>query len=108
VHELADLVAGKAPGRNSDAQVTLFTTLFSAKEALFKCLAPRVGRYFDFLDAELSSLQAGSLTLALRLTLAPEFPAGRRFAVRFETLDGLLVCGTALPGVPQDGVKKTA
>ncbi len=73
-----------------------FTLLFSAKEALFKCLAPRVGRYFDFLDVELISVDAQTVTLALRIALASDLAAGHPQRVAFRRLDALLVCGTSL------------
>lgn len=54
------------------------TLLFSAKEALFKCVAPLVGFYFDFLDAELVHVDPSSRRLRLQLsrTLAGGLEAG--------------------------------
>lgn len=40
---------------------------FSAKEALFKCLAPVCGGHFDFLDVEVTRLDSGLGRLQLRL-----------------------------------------
>lgn len=61
------------------------TAVFSAKEALFKCLFPEVRRYFDFRDAWLDSfaLENGSFRIRLLESLAPSLPAGRTFAGRF-------------------------
>lgn len=74
------------------------TLVFSAKESLFKALYPQVGRYFDFLDAELLALhpQHQQLELVLRQSLAAELPAGRSFSLHWQPLGNqlltLLVC----------------
>ncbi|WP_434626788.1 4'-phosphopantetheinyl transferase family protein [Chromobacterium sp. CV08] len=64
---------------------TALTLLFSAKEALFKALFPRVGAYFDFQAASLGELDAaaGRLTLTLTEDLGRAYRAGQRFPVRF-------------------------
>lgn len=61
-----------------------FTAIFSAKEALFKALYPRVRRYFDFLDVELTACDpaSGLLRIELAKNLSAEMPAGRTFEVR--------------------------
>jgi enterobactin synthetase component D len=58
------------------------TAIFSAKESLYKCLAPVVGRYFDFQDAELVELDpgAGRFCIRLRQGLDSRFPAGQEFS----------------------------
>nr|WP_256489291.1 4'-phosphopantetheinyl transferase superfamily protein [Pleionea sp. CnH1-48] len=62
------------------------TLLFSAKESLFKALFIEVGRYFDFLDAELQDLCFNTHTFTLKLTtdLTPQLVKGRCFAGRFQ------------------------
>lgn len=59
----------------------LLTLVFSAKESLFKALYPVVLQYFDFLDAELISLDitSGRFTLQLRVDLADNVIAGMQF-----------------------------
>ncbi len=52
------------------------TLIFSAKESLFKALYPRVGRYFDFLDARWLAMTEQTLTLELVDALTPDLPAG--------------------------------
>ncbi len=52
------------------------TLVFSAKESLFKALYPRVGRYFDFLDARWLTMTEQTLTLELVGGLTPTLPAG--------------------------------
>jgi enterobactin synthetase component D len=54
------------------------TLAFSAKESLFKALYPHVGRYFDFLSAEITEIADGQMTLRLLEKLGP-FPAGLSF-----------------------------
>ncbi|MFB2532069.1 4'-phosphopantetheinyl transferase [Paracoccus sp. p4-l81] len=53
------------------------TLAFSAKESLYKALAPQIGRFFGFDAAEV--VTAGPDAAVLRLTqhLAPAWPAGR-------------------------------
>lgn len=46
---------------------TRLTITFSAKEALYKCLYPQVGRVFDFLDVAVLHVDAGTGRIALRL-----------------------------------------
>ncbi|MGP1690894.1 MAG: 4'-phosphopantetheinyl transferase family protein [Giesbergeria sp.] len=45
--------------------------LFSAKEALFKCLAPSVGTYFDFLDVEAVAIEGPTIGMRLKRQLGP-------------------------------------
>lgn len=72
-----------------DSPLQALTLVFSAKESLFKALAPSVGHYFDFLDAEMIALSLRTQRFSLRLvnTLTPEFDAGREFNGRFHHLD---------------------
>ena len=77
-----------------------FTTAFAAKEALFKCVAPLVGRYFDFLDAEIVSRTDDVLALRLRVDLGRGFGAGRVLPVRVALAEGRVIAGVALPPRP--------
>src|SRR5207245_933103 len=70
-------------GRGSLDAAAAFATVFATKEALFKCLAPLVGRYFDFLDVEVTSVTRDALSFRLRAELADDFRAGRTFKARF-------------------------
>nr|WP_224432354.1 4'-phosphopantetheinyl transferase superfamily protein [Aeromonas rivuli] len=72
------------------------TLVFSAKESLFKALHPRVGRYFDFLDASWSAMGAQSLTLSLKTALAPDLPAGWHCTLHWQRLPGGLLTLLAL------------
>ena len=75
---------------------TAFTIVFSAKEALFKCLAPLVGRYFDFLDVEVGSVANGALSLRLRTSLSYELRDGSALAVRFARVGQMVLTATFL------------
>lgn len=75
------------------------TLVFTAKEALYKALAPRVGQFFGFEAAECVGIDALPGVVALQLTtdLPGGFVAGDRFAVRVATLgtDGMIVAWLA-------------
>ncbi len=64
------------------------TLVFSAKESLFKALYPRVGRYFDFLDARWLAMTEQTLTLELRSALTPDLPAGWHCTLHWQGLPG--------------------
>jgi enterobactin synthetase component D len=72
------------------------TLVFSAKESLFKALYPKVGRYFDFLDASWSAMGAQTLRLSLKTALAPDLPAGWHCTLRWQRLPGGLLTLLAL------------
>jgi enterobactin synthetase component D len=75
------------------------TLVFSAKEVLYKALAPRVGQFFGFEAAECVRIDAlpGVVTLQLTTDLPGGFVAGDRFAVRVATLppDGAIIAWLA-------------
>lgn len=54
------------------------TAIFSAKEALFKCLYPIVRTFFDFCDVSIepAHLGIGRIEGRLKRALSPAFPAG--------------------------------
>ncbi len=68
------------------------TVCFSAKEAFFKCVYPLARVFFDFKDAEISSLdcETGQLSIRLLKHLSPEFRAGLLFTGSFR-FDGCSV-----------------
>jgi enterobactin synthetase component D len=82
---------GRLEAGAHDAQLSLaegLTLVFSAKESLFKGLYPRVGRYFDFLDARWLAMTAQTLTLELKCPLTPTLPAGWRATLHWQALPG--------------------
>jgi 4'-phosphopantetheinyl transferase EntD len=78
--------------------------LFSAKEALYKCLFPEVGRVFDYLDAELRDVDCQRRTIRLRLTapLSARWRRGDEIAGR-ATVDGGVVFTAVVLEEPDDG-----
>jgi enterobactin synthetase component D len=79
----------------------LLTLVFSAKESLYKCLHPLVGRFFGFHEARLCSFDAGAGRYVIELTkgLSAEFGPGARFGGRFALEGELVHTGMALaPG----------
>lgn len=83
--ELAQLraLAGSQPVN------ALLTTVFSAKESLFKGAYAAVGRYFDFSAARVVTLDParGRLQLRLTETLCPQFVQGQECEVGFDQVD---------------------
>jgi enterobactin synthetase component D len=70
----------------------LVSLAFSAKESLYKCLYPLVGRYMDFSAAHVvtavrrgggASRLAGELTLALSVDWSAELARGRQLRAQF-------------------------
>ncbi|MFP7672219.1 4'-phosphopantetheinyl transferase [Marivita sp. S0852] len=74
------------------------TLVFSAKEALFKALHPRVDRYFGFDCAELVAAPTQNM-MRLRLTtdLAIGIRTGDTFPIRFEYTDTHVLTWLAVP-----------
>jgi enterobactin synthetase component D len=76
----------------------VLSVVFSAKETIFKCLYPEVGRYFDFRDAVVDELDPsrGSFSARLVVALTPRLAAGTRLDGRFERNDGWVCTGMTL------------
>jgi enterobactin synthetase component D len=75
------------------------TLLFSAKESLFKCLYPQVGRSFDYRDAHVDVAAEGACGLfqaVVRVSLSECVRRGAVFAGRFEIRDGYVHTGLAI------------
>jgi enterobactin synthetase component D len=71
------------------ARAEVLTLVFSAKETVFKCLYPEVGRYFGFHDAEVRAVDAaaGTFVAALCATLTPALERGLVLRGRFARSD---------------------
>lgn len=84
----------------------VLTLLFSAKEALYKCLYPQVQAYFGFQQARIVAIrpQAQELTAKATfiakggLTARPEFFATGAFTATLEAALGPLPAGTSFAG----------
>lgn len=95
---LAPLILGPAERAWLDPDDALRVTLaFSAKEALFKALYPRVRRFFGFDAAELLSLGEGEGRLRLRVSLGP-WSQHATFRFHWTEADGQVL--TALSAAP--------
>ncbi len=81
-----ELVPARAAGLT---RLEALTLVFSAKESIFKCVHPRVGRMFAFHDVRLIDVDAAARTFSARMatTLSREFPAGTVLEGGFE-IDG--------------------
>ncbi len=91
VGELEALVA-----RTGWPAARLLTVLFSAKEAIYKCLFPDVRAYFGFDAAWLERLETsdgdeGRFVARLTASLGPGLPAGLMLHGRFACLDEAVV-----------------
>ncbi|HEY8091015.1 MAG TPA: 4'-phosphopantetheinyl transferase superfamily protein [Polyangiaceae bacterium] len=82
--EPGELEQAVLAGRGEEEALTL---IFSAKESLYKCLYPRVGRFFDQLDARVTVEPPSSFVACLKVDLAPGLEAGTRLRGRF-AVDG--------------------
>jgi enterobactin synthetase component D len=80
-----------------DAAVAL-TLVFSAKEALYKCLFPQAGRVFDYLDVAVDSVHTGSRTFRamLLVPLSVRWGTGAMFHGRFEIVEDVVHTGVTL------------
>ena len=73
------------------------TVVFSVKEALYKCLAPLVGRVFDFLEVQAISVTPQTLSLRLRSGLGEDFREDQRLDASFAVFGNTVVAGVFLP-----------
>jgi enterobactin synthetase component D len=76
----------------------LVTSVFSAKETIFKCLYPVIKRQFDFMDVEMTSLDAsnGTFSFSLSAELSKVFPDATNHIGRMAFVDGLVHTGLVL------------
>ena len=70
-------------------------SIFSAKEAVYKAVFPRVGHFFDFTDVLLQPSTAG-FTAHFLSPIDAEFPPGRAFLVSSAWQDDIVVSWTSL------------
>jgi len=82
----AVLVASELPANRAIDETVWITLVFSAKESLFKCLYPIVGRSFDYSAVAMTSIDtaAGRFAAELQHTLTAELQAGTAIEGRFE------------------------
>jgi enterobactin synthetase component D len=86
-------------------ETTRFTLIFSAKEALFKCLYPVVLRRFGYRDAAVRRIDTttGTFRIELITPLGAAFPRGHSFTGRYSARDGIVLTGFCLEADKPDG-----
>ncbi len=86
---LASFVCGAVSKPNSKFDALLMTIIFSAKEALFKCLFPIVRKPFYFDAARLVRIDFTTRTFCIALTVAlsEAFPVGFQMSGSFAVSD---------------------
>ena len=65
----------------------LVTIGFSAKESLYKCLAPLTGKFFTHRDATLTEISGERFTMELLVDLSAEFREGQKLSGTYRILD---------------------
>jgi enterobactin synthetase component D len=85
----------------------IITLIYSAKEALFKCLFPLSGSYFDFLDIEIVEVALPMRVFHARLLtgISPLLRPGFKLSGRFDVAYGCVHTGVVLDsirGKPRD------
>ena len=93
--------------RGSLSEAQSLWLIFSAKESIYKCLYPLVGRAFDYSAVILEKIDPTSGTFYFRLAeaLAPEFPVSYRSQGRFEFSRGCVHTGVELQRL-EDGRRR--
>jgi enterobactin synthetase component D len=76
----------------------LTTTIFSAKEAIFKCLYPFVKRQFDFSDVKINSIDRnnGRFTFSLSSSISAHVPVGTNRRGTVAIIDDFVHAGLVL------------
>ena len=84
------------------ARPVFVSTVFSAKESIYKCLNPLIGSFFGFEAVELEEFDASAGRLEFRVVdeLGPSAPAGSRLTARFALEQDHVVTAVSLPAVP--------
>jgi enterobactin synthetase component D len=92
------LIRAAGSGAESWSQGEQVTFVFSAKEAIYKCLRPLGGRYFGFEAAALVALDAGRGDFEFELleAVGEELGAGWRGQGRFARQGGWIFTGVVL------------
>ena len=79
----AEVAAARSAALDEQTAITL---IFSAKEAIFKCLHASVRRVFDFHDVRITEVDAGARRFTAHVVeaLCPSFPAGATLSGGFD------------------------
>ena len=89
----------KLGGENNFDQDWWITLIFSAKESIYKCLRPLVGRYFGFSQAQITTANHNDGTFSFRLLgdLNDEFKQGWEHQGKFSFHENLMHTAVELP-----------
>jgi enterobactin synthetase component D len=76
----------------------LTTIIFSAKEAIFKCLYPIIKRQFDFIDVEINSIDRnnGIFSFSLSRSISEHVPDDTNFRGKVAIIDNFVHAGLVL------------
>lgn len=74
----------------------LATFIFSAKESVFKCLYPLVGKYFEFQDVEITDITQNNFTFQLLRDLNQDFSTGYRGVGSYQVTINHIHCGISI------------
>jgi enterobactin synthetase component D len=104
--EISSLVAAfderPAPGSSIPAELH-YTILFSAKESVFKCLFPLVGRMFFFEEAAVRlSTEEATFRATILTDLGPTVPAGFAMVGRYVVSPPFVHTGVLVPNRMND------
>ncbi len=94
--KLARVVATPGERDRFDLAGPYFSVVFSAKEAVYKCLYPLVREILEFTDVELDAIAADRFTCRLTRSLSAVFPAGTAIDGRYAVVDGMIHAGVVL------------
>jgi enterobactin synthetase component D len=94
--QLATIVATPAERARLDLAGPAFSIVFSAKEAVYKCLYPLVREFLDFSDVELDAIGPDHFTCCLTRTLSGAFPKGTAVRGRYAVVEGMIHAGVVL------------
>jgi enterobactin synthetase component D len=80
-------------------RLVALTLVFAAKEAVFKCLHPLVGRIFGYHDVRVAGVDVANRTFTVRLvrTLSADYSAGTLLTGSFDVDDRGVHTGVVIP-----------
>jgi enterobactin synthetase component D len=90
--------------RTGLSERALISVVFSAKESVYKCLAPIVGRFFTQLDAAITRIENGRFHGEILIDLSPEFVRGSIFSGNFRVVDDVVHSSMVLAAATAGGL----
>lgn len=86
----------RLPGSDPETRGRAARLVFSAKEALYKCVHPHVGRFIGFREVEIDFPAENRFAATLPLDVRAALPGGRAPAGTLVRRDGWILTGAAL------------